>query len=200
MEKFSQTYPMILGRPWLRVEKVKQHQGADSVVLRHGKKKVKMRMVPSEAVSSNCRPLHAKSINMALELEEDEEGEFLRVNSCVIPIFEVGVQHIADRYVLDTPKQVNFKQNLGMKKLLQEEFGVKEEQKWAQIKAEQDFKEYLTKSSIVKQDDLEDINLGSDKKPHMVKVNANLDQAFKSDLQGLLREYKDIFSWHSSFL
>ncbi|MCO5588708.1 hypothetical protein L7F22_042667 [Adiantum nelumboides] len=61
----------------------------------------RMKMVASEVLPPNCRPLHAESINMATEVEEDEEQEFLRINASVIPIFEVDVQNIAEKYVRD---------------------------------------------------------------------------------------------------
>ncbi|MCO5602281.1 hypothetical protein L7F22_056410 [Adiantum nelumboides] len=139
LEESSQSYPMILGRPWLRAAKVKQHWGADYVVLRQGKKKVRMKMVASKVIPPNCRPLHAETINMASELEEDEEEEFLRVNSSVIPIFEVDVQHIVEKYVADDPKVEKLKQKLGRKKLLPVGPDLEEEQKQAEIRAEKDF-------------------------------------------------------------
>ncbi|MCO5577846.1 hypothetical protein L7F22_031681 [Adiantum nelumboides] len=139
LEESSQSYPMILGRPWLRAAKVKQHWGADYVVLRQGKKKVRMKMVASKVIPPNCRPLHAETINMASELEEDEEEEFLRVNSSVIPIFEMDVQHIVEKYVADDPKVEKLKQKLGRKKLLHVGPDLEEEQKQAEIKAEKDF-------------------------------------------------------------
>ncbi|MCO5572188.1 hypothetical protein L7F22_025939 [Adiantum nelumboides] len=141
LEESSQSYPMILGRPWLRAAKVKQHWGADYVVLRQGKKKVRMKMVASKVIPPNCRPLHAETINMASELEEDEEEEFLRVNSSVIPIFEVDVQHIVEKYVADDPKVEKLKQKLGRKKLLPVGPDLEEEQKQAEIRAEKDFAE-----------------------------------------------------------
>ncbi|MCO5579663.1 hypothetical protein L7F22_033520 [Adiantum nelumboides] len=139
LEESSQSYPMILGRPWLRAAKVKQHWGADYVVLRQGKKKVRMKMVASKVIPPNCRPLHAETINMASELEEDEEEEFLRVNSSVIPIFEVDVQHILEKYVANDPKVEKLKQKLGRKKLLPVGPDLEEEQKQAEIMAEKDF-------------------------------------------------------------
>ncbi|MCO5591948.1 hypothetical protein L7F22_045941 [Adiantum nelumboides] len=141
LEESSQSYPMILGRPWLRAAKVKQHWGADYVVLRQGKKKVRMKMVASKVIPPNCRPLHAETINMASELEEDEEEEFFRVNSSVIPIFEVDVQHIVEKYVADDPKVEKLKQKLGRKKLLPVGPDLEEEQKQAEIRAEKDFAE-----------------------------------------------------------
>ncbi|MCO5557151.1 hypothetical protein L7F22_010709 [Adiantum nelumboides] len=139
LEESSQSYPMILGRPWLRAAKVKQHWGADYVVLRQGKKKVRMKMVASKVIPPNCRPLHAETINMASELKEDEEEEFLRVNSSVIPIFEVDVQHIVEKYVADDPKVEKLKQKLGRKKLLPVGPDLEEEQKQAEIRAKKDF-------------------------------------------------------------
>ncbi|MCO5606372.1 hypothetical protein L7F22_060560 [Adiantum nelumboides] len=44
------------------------------------------------------------------------------------------------------------------------------------------------------------MNLGTEIDPKMVRVSGNLDQEFRSQLQVLLAEYKDIFAWHYSVL
>ncbi|MCO5572275.1 hypothetical protein L7F22_026028 [Adiantum nelumboides] len=44
LEESTCSYPLMLGRPWLRAARVKQLWGADAIVIKRGKKKVKMQM------------------------------------------------------------------------------------------------------------------------------------------------------------
>ncbi|MCO5548998.1 hypothetical protein L7F22_002464 [Adiantum nelumboides] len=90
------SYPMMLGRPWLRAAKVKQLWGADAIVIKRGKKKVKMQMDAKKVIPPRFRALHAEELNMVEEIGEDIEEEFLKSNSSVVPIFEVDVQKIAN--------------------------------------------------------------------------------------------------------
>ncbi|MCO5588364.1 hypothetical protein L7F22_042319 [Adiantum nelumboides] len=118
---------------------------------------------------------------------------------------QYGIRNISDvRQEADLVQEPDWaeveklKQKLGRKKLLPVGLDLEEEQKQAEIRAEKDFAEYLSKSSRVKQDDLEDMNLGTEGNPQKVRVSANLDQTFRRGLQDLLREYKDVFAWHYS--
>ncbi|MCO5613483.1 hypothetical protein L7F22_067760 [Adiantum nelumboides] len=84
-------------RPWLRAARVKQLWGADAIVIKRGKKKVKMQMDAKKMIPAGFRALHAEGLNMIEEIGEDAEEGFLRNNSSVVPIFEVDVQKIANR-------------------------------------------------------------------------------------------------------
>ena len=57
-----------------------------------------MQMMASRDLPTNYRPLYTEIVNLSPELEEDEEQQFLKANQSVIPIFEVDVQSIAERY------------------------------------------------------------------------------------------------------
>ncbi|MCO5604636.1 hypothetical protein L7F22_058806 [Adiantum nelumboides] len=122
--------------------------------------------------------------------------------------------------LMNAPTQISLRQILGLvpsfadkfMQKLQNQYGIRkisdvrqeadlvQEPDWAEaeIRAEKDFAEYLSKSSRVKQDDLEDMNLGTEGNLQKVRVSANLDQTFRRGLQDLLREYKDVFAWHYS--
>ena len=89
---------MIMGRPWLRAAKVKQDWGADEIVIRKGKKKVKLQMTSKKILPNEFKPMLVETINMVPKLLEDEEEEFLNRKK-VIPIFEVDVDSILQQYV-----------------------------------------------------------------------------------------------------
>ena len=46
----------------------------------------------------------------------------------------------------------------------------------------------------MQEDELQDLNLGSDEDPQMVKISVKVAGQFKQDLIGLLQEFKDIFA------
>ena len=64
------------------------------------------------------------------------------------------------------------------------------------IQAERNYEEQVSKTSRVQEDELQDLNLGSDEDPQMVKISVKVEGQFKQDLIGLLQEFKDIFAWH----
>ena len=90
---------MIMGRPWLRAAEVKQDWGADKIVIRKGKKKIKLQMTSKKILPSEFRPMLVETINMVPELLEDEEEEFLNRNPSIIPVFEVDVDGILHQYI-----------------------------------------------------------------------------------------------------
>ncbi|MCO5569983.1 hypothetical protein L7F22_023697 [Adiantum nelumboides] len=94
MEESASSYPMMLGRPWLRAARVKQLWGSDAIVIKRGKKKVKLQMGAKKVIPPGFRPLHAEGLNMVSEIEEDVEDEFLISNSIVVPIFEVDAKKL----------------------------------------------------------------------------------------------------------
>ena len=54
----------------------------------------------------------------------------------------------------------------------------------------------MSKAARVKEDDLQDLNLGTEQEPQHVKISFHVEGKFKEDLTKLLSEYKDIFAWH----
>lgn len=67
--------------------------------------------------------------------------------------------------------------------------------KEAITRAEFLYDKMMEKVSRVKEDDLQDLNLGSEDSPKVVKINVNLNDGFKEDLKKLLQEYMDVFAW-----
>ena len=53
-----------------------------------------------------------------------------------------------------------------------------------------------SKSSQIKEDDLEDVNLGHQYDPKLVHINVGLEAAFKKKLADLLMEFSVSFLWH----
>lgn len=64
------------------------------------------------------------------------------------------------------------------------------------IQAEKAYEEQVSRTSRVKEDDLQDLNLGSEEDPQMVKISVKVEGQFKQDLTNLLQEFKDISAWH----
>ena len=58
----------------------------------------------------------------------------------------------------------------------------------------------MDKVSRAKEDDLQDLNLGTEEHPKIVKVSVNLEEDFKQDLKALLQEFIDVFAWDYSDL
>ena len=202
MNEGDSPYPLLLGRPWLKTARVKQDWGAELITIRQGKKKVKIQMVPTEVLPRNARALYAQGINMVEELADDEEDEFLKVNSSVIPVFEINVANIVEQYKSkrkqNTTAEQQDQQNTSAEQEQEEQLKTEEEEKFhiqQIIKAEQSFEEHLSKLSRVKEDDLQELNLGSEGEPQTVKISVHVEGQFKQELIDLLQEFKDIFAW-----
>lgn len=209
LEESEKHYPMILGRPWLRAAKVKQDWGADRIVIRKGKRKVKLMMTSKKVIPKELRPLQVETINMIPELLEDEEDEFLNNNPSVVPVFEVDVDSILKQYVYNNnnkqeskdPIQKDQQLDRDMQEVLQQDLDEEKPEETkegvdAVIQAQKDYEEYLSKSTRVKEDELQDLNLGTQEDPKNVRISINLTGQFKEELQELLKEFKDIFAWH----
>lgn len=160
----------------------------------------------------SLKPMMAQSINLAEEVEDEEEDCFLAANPTIIPVFEIHVEQIIGRYV----SQEESKEISGL--LKEEVSGQEKKQEMAKEdkdiwkeetdtmdgdlapkeainRAEFLYDKMIKKVSRVKEDDLQDINLGSEEDPKMVKVSIHLDEAFKEDLRKLLIEFSDVFAW-----
>lgn len=53
----------------------------------------------------------------------------------------------------------------------------------------------MFKIARVKEDDLQELNLGTLENPKIVKISVHVEGQFKIDLNQLLMEFKDIFAW-----
>ena len=67
------------------------------MVIRQGKKKVKIRMIPKKILPKKFKPLNAKGINMVTKIEDNEEEEFLQRNPNLASLFEIDIKKIAKR-------------------------------------------------------------------------------------------------------
>ena len=92
------TFTILLGRPWFRVAKLKQDWDKDEIIIKKGSKTVKVIMSEKAVLAKEIKPMYAQAINLASEVSDDEEEDFLKANPTVVPVFEVDVIDIMDRY------------------------------------------------------------------------------------------------------
>ena len=57
------------------------------------------------------------------------------------------------------------------------------------------FEQELQRSRRVKEDELLDLNLGTEEEPKNVRVSAKLDKGSAVKLETLLKSFKDVFAW-----
>ena len=88
---------MLLGRPWFRKAKLKQDWDKDEMTLKKGSKTVKVNMTEKVVLAELIKPMNVQAINLASEVTDDEEEDFLKANPTVVPVFEVDVIDIMDR-------------------------------------------------------------------------------------------------------
>ena len=141
---------------------------------------------------------------MIFELFDDEEDEFLKSNPFVISIFEVNVENILQQYV-NKEKSDLIETDQKLDDQMQQEMIEREDSKHlepskevlkAVFEGEKAYEEHMAKSSQVKEDELEDLNLGTMESPKNVRISVNLTAAFKSNLRDFLFKFKDIFAWN----
>lgn len=63
------------------------------------------------------------------------------------------------------------------------------------IRVEVSYRKLMKKLSRVKEDGLQDLNLGSMENSKHVKVSVSLDGDFKGDLKKILQKLMDVFAW-----
>jgi hypothetical protein len=49
--------------------------------------------------------------------------------------------------------------------------------------------------TLIENQQLMKLNLGTDAEPHMVKINAQLETCKVLEMKQLLKEFKDVFAW-----
>ena len=79
-------YPLLLGRPWLRIAHIKQNWQKNVITFRSGKMKVRVPTQPRAGTSKELTPLYAESINMLDGLTNDEDEHWK-----IVLLFEVDV-------------------------------------------------------------------------------------------------------------
>lgn len=90
MKNNCNTYNMLLGRSWLRVDKVKHNWHKDGISVRKAKKNVYIEFVANKATrEEKVVPLCAKTCNMIEGLDEDEEENLLKQNPNLNSLFRV---------------------------------------------------------------------------------------------------------------
>ena len=57
-------YPLMLGRPWLRMANIKQNWRKNTVTFRKGKTKIRVSTQEKAATTHDYLPLYAESVNM----------------------------------------------------------------------------------------------------------------------------------------
>ena len=192
-----ESYQVLLGRPWLKDAKVKHDWNRDRISLKKGKKKVYIEFGQNKTTRiDRLTPLHAETYNMAEGLEEDEEEYLLRQNPNLVPLFMVHLDEILQGKEPNSVKKKN-KKNLAEQEdieLRARECGSADlENLQAWIKAQKDKEQ--EEDTRVKQDQLEEVNLGEEGEEQQVRVSAELEEQFKEQLVQLLKEYKDVFAW-----
>ena len=70
-------YPLLLGRPWLRMAFIKQNWQKNVITFRRGKNKVRVPTQPRAGTKKDLTPIYAESINMLAGLAEDEVDRYL---------------------------------------------------------------------------------------------------------------------------
>lgn len=94
MEGNEGSYPMLLGRPWLHMAKVKHSWANDRVTLRMGRKKKNIQVAKSHSPLGAARPVQVEGLNWLEGIDEDEEEEILASNPTLVSLFEVEVEKI----------------------------------------------------------------------------------------------------------
>lgn len=98
MKDAGSAYKMLLGRPWFKTAKLKQDWEKNEVILKKGKKTIRLPMGSKKELTKEHKPMMAQTINLAEEIEDDEEDSYLQANPTVVPIFDVDVAGIFDKY------------------------------------------------------------------------------------------------------
>ena len=94
-------YPLLLGRPWLKIAKIKQNWNKNILTFRKGKNKIRVSTQDKVSTNRQCLPIHAKAVNMMEGLDETEENHYFNDNLKIIPLFEVDILQALTSYVED---------------------------------------------------------------------------------------------------
>ena len=79
MQDAGNAYSMLLGRPWFKSAKLKQDWENNEVILKKGGKTVRIPMTSKKKLATSAKPMMAQTINLAAEVEDDEEEYFWKL-------------------------------------------------------------------------------------------------------------------------
>lgn len=130
-------------------------------------------------------------------MEQYTQGEYnanLKKNNSLVSNLKV-----------DSPKEVkkmDFKQTSN--EISQDQWDEEEEKEEYYVKpeiqaimeAKISFKDHMRRCARVREDELQKLNLGTEKDSKMVRVSALLECRFYEELHQLLLEFRDVFAWH----
>ena len=78
-------YPLLLGRPWLKIANIKQNWDKNILTFRKGNNKIRVSTQNKVSTNRQCLPIHAE------RLDETKENHYFNYNPKVIPLFEVDI-------------------------------------------------------------------------------------------------------------
>ena len=67
-------YPLLLGRPWLKIANIKQNGNQNLLTFQKGKNKIQVPTQSKISTSRQCLPSHSEAVNMMEGLDEVEEN------------------------------------------------------------------------------------------------------------------------------
>ena len=123
-------------------------------------------------------------------IEVEEEDDYLSRNPELVSLFEVDVVAVLKQY---QPQDPSAKQKETGEGSLPEETGDMPDEEGV-AEAERIFEQELRRSRRIKEDELLDLNLGTEEEPKNVRVSAKLDKGFRGKLETLLKSFKDVFA------
>ena len=126
-----------------------------------------------------------------------EEDDYLSRNTELVSLFEVDVVAVLKRYqhpIPSTMQESSSSTKEPAEGSLPEGTGDMPDEEGV-AEAERIFEQELQRSRRVKEDELLDLNLGTEKDPKNVRVSAKLDKGFREKLELLLKSFKDVFAW-----
>ena len=171
---------MLLGRPWLRTTHIKQNWQKNNIMFRRGKTKVRVPTHPQAGPGKEVTPLYAESVNMLEGLADEEVDRYLDENPRIVPLFEVDVAEAVSPYI-GQPEDVG--EELDRDAI------------WELQQAQEALEREMAVSQWVKASQLEEVNLGIDKKTRPVHVAKEMPPEEKSAMVTLLKEFRDVFAW-----
>lgn len=172
MESNEGNYPMLLGRPWLCMAKVKHNWANDQITICLGKHKKKVEVFKLHAPLGGIRPVCIEGV------EQDEEDESLDANPTLESLFEVEVEKIKEKYLQGSAP---------VPPLEDDEDSLMYEEEYVLRQSKQPRR--------VPEDDVVEVNMGTKEEPQTVKISKLLEGKFREELISLLKKYKSVFAW-----
>ena len=83
----------------MRDARVKHNWANDEISMHVGKHKKRLRVARHEVPILEAHPICVEGLNQLLGVDDDEEEEILQANPTLVPLFEVQVERIKEKYV-----------------------------------------------------------------------------------------------------